>query len=165
MKQNFGIIAALVALFASVASLQAQPDIRGIGVGLMLGEPTGVTLKGALTGNNAWDATVGTSWFGNLTLQAHYLWNINAFNSSNAGLYFGVGGVIGIGHGKGVYIKNDKHQEDDNATALGAQGVAGFNTIPFRTPVEFFVELDPVVRIAPSAGFNFMAAIGARYYL
>lgn len=154
-----------IAMIVSTATLRAQPQIGDFGFGLMLGEPTGVTLKGALSGNNAWDATVGTSWLGNLTLQAGYLWNANVFNSNKAGLYFGLGGVLGIGRGNGIYIKDGKESDNEDATGIGLRGVMGFNTIPFRPPVEFFIELDPIVVLAPSADFRFMASVGARYYL
>ncbi|MBL7989619.1 MAG: hypothetical protein JNJ94_16280 [Chlorobi bacterium] len=159
------IVASIVAsIAASTATLHAQPRIESFGFGLMLGEPTGVTLKGGLSGNNAWDAMIGTSWLGNLTLGAGYLWNANVFNSNKAGLYFGLGGVVGIGRGNSIYIKDRKEDEDEEATGIGARGVVGFNTIPFRSPVEFFAELDPIVVLAPSPGVSFMAAIGVRYY-
>lgn len=168
MKKQRGIIAVLIAFVVGTTTLHAQPKIGDIGFGLMLGEPTGITLKGGLSGNNAWDATIGTSWFGNLTIQADYLWNANVFNSNKAGLYFGLGGVIGIGRGNGIYIKGEKgkwyYYEDESATALGVRGVAGFNTIPFSSPVEFFIELDPVIGLTPATGFSFMGAVGVRYY-
>ncbi|MCE7934381.1 MAG: hypothetical protein DYG96_07285 [Chlorobi bacterium CHB2] len=163
LKNQLRIIAAVIAIAAGAATLHAQPKIGSIGFGLMLGEPTGITLKGSLQGNNAWDMAIGTSWFGNLTIQADYLWNANVFNSNKAGLYFGVGGALGIGDGKGIVIKKDDDDEKKE-TAVGVRGVAGFNTIPFSSPIEFFFEIDPILSFAPSIGLNFMGAIGVRYY-
>lgn len=146
----------------------AQPRIPGFGFGLILGEPTGLTLKGNLGGNNAWDLAIGTSWFGNLTVQGDYLWAADVFSSSKAGLYFGLGGVIGIGQGRGVIVKGKKgewyYSESDHPSAFGVRGVAGLNAMPFQAPVEFFFELAPVVGLTPSTGLGWQGAIGLRYY-
>jgi len=146
----------------------AQPRIPGVGFGLILGEPTGITLKGTVGGTNAWDGAIGTSWFGNLTIQGDYLWAADVFSSSKVGLYFGLGGVVGIGQGKGVVVKEKKgewyYREENSSSAFGVRGVAGINAMPFHSPVEFFFELAPVVGLTPTTGVGWQGAIGLRYY-
>lgn len=157
-------------LFAcfGVAATTAQPAIGDFGFGLILGEPTGLTLKGSIGRSNAWDLALGSSWFGRLRIHGDYLWNVNAFNSRKAGLYFGLGGALGFGRGKGVVIKGERgkwyYYDDEDAFALGVRGVAGVNGMPFSAPVELFLEVAPVIGLTPATGLGTDIAIGIRYY-
>jgi len=169
MKDLTKIISGTIALVLLVPGiLHAQPKIDDFGFGLILGEPTGITLKGGAGRTNAWDFALGSSWFGSLRLHGDYLWNVDAFNSNKAGLYFGLGGVLGVGRGKGVFIKGNEgrwyYYDDDNAIALGARVVAGFNTIPFNAPVEMFVEAAPIIGLYPAQGVGVDVALGIRFY-
>jgi hypothetical protein len=161
-------MALLVLALAAPSIVLAQPRVRGFGFGLILGEPTGITIKGALGTQNAWDGAVGSSFFGNLRLHGDYLWNVDAFSSSKAGLYFGLGAAIGFGRGKGVLVRGEKDQwyyyTDENAVALGLRGVAGINAMPFSAPVELFGELAPIIGLSPATGVGYDLAIGIRYY-
>lgn len=169
MKKLSRILLGAIACAVLVPTMmQAQPKIGDFGFGLILGEPTGITLKGSAGGDNAWDFAIGSSWFGSLRLHGDYLWNVDAFNSSKAGLYFGVGGAVGIGRGKGVIIRGNEgrwyYYEDDNAIALAGRVVGGFNTIPFNAPVEMFVEAAPIIGILPAQGVGVDVALGIRFY-
>ena len=155
-------------LLAGPAPAAAQPRIRSFGFGASFGDPFGITLKGSAGGSNAWDAALGRSWFGNLRIHVDYLWNVNVFNSSKAGMYFGVGGIVGFGRGNGVFIKGKGNEwyyyEDKDATAVGARVVAGVNFMPFTAPVELFLDVAPVIGLAPSTGVGTELAFGVRYY-
>ena len=159
---------ALVAILLSPLAATAQPSTGSFGFGLILGEPTGISLKGSLSRSNAWDAAIGSSWFGSLHIQADYLWGINAFSSSKVGMYFGLGGVLGFGRGKGVVFKGEQgkwyYYEDENATAIGARVVAGVNAMPFSAPLEVFLEVAPLIGLVPSFGVGTQVGLGLRYY-
>ncbi len=150
----------LVTLSPSPAS--AQPDIGSFGFGLILGDPTGLTAKGSIGGGNAWDLGVGTGYLGSFRVHGDYLWNINAFSSSEVGLYLGLGAVIGSGNGRGFIVRG-KEVDDDDGFRLGLRGVAGINAMPFSAPVELFLEVAPIIAISPS-GTGTDVAIGIRYY-
>lgn len=156
------LTALLIAADARTGS--AQPDIGGIGFGIMAPEPVAFTIKGGMGQGNAWDAAIGTSKFGNIRIHAEYLWNINAFSSREVGLYLGIGGIIGFGRGKGVVFRGSGGDVDDDATSLGIRGVFGLNALPFSAPVELFVEIAPILRLAPDSYFLTEAAVGIRYY-
>lgn len=162
------VILAIIMMTGGTVRGLCQPDIGDFGFGLILGEPTGLTLKGALGGDNAWDLALGSSWFGSLRIHGDYLWNVDAFNSRKAGLYFGLGGALGFGRGKGVVFKGDKgkwyYYEDEEAMAFGIRGVAGVNGMPFKAPVELFLEVAPLIGIAPATGVGTDLALGIRYY-
>lgn len=159
---------ALAASLLHPAAASAQPHIGSFGFGLILGEPTGLTLKGSLGSSNAWDAGIGSSFFGSLRFHGDYLWNVNAFSSTKAGLYFGLGAALGFGRGKGVLVSDNQdhwyYYSDENAVALGLRAVAGVNGMPFNAPVELFFELAPIVGLSPTTGVGYDLALGVRYY-
>lgn len=165
---RFILLCGILSAIVIPAALQAQPKIGSFGFGLILGEPTGLTLKGSAGRANSWDLAVGSSWFGNLRVHGDYLWNVDAFSSNKVGLYFGLGAAVGIGRGKGVFIKGEKNRwyyyDDEDALALGIRGVAGLNAMPFSAPVEMFFEVAPLVGITPVTGLGTDVAIGIRYY-
>ncbi len=157
-----------LSLLCGSARASAQPRLKSFGFGLILGDPTGLTLKGMLGSANAWDAAIGSSWFGNIQIHGDYLWNIDLFSSRKAGLYMGIGGALGLGRGNGVLVKGKKgnwyYYDDEHATALGVRGVAGLNFAPFNPPVEFFVELAPLFGLTPVTGTGLQVAAGIRYF-
>lgn len=162
------LVTLLVTLLCPSAA-SAQPNPGSFGFGIILGEPTGASLKGSLSGSTSWDAAIGKSWFGGLHLHADYLWNINAFSSSRVGMYFGVGGVLGFGTGDGFFIKgNDKvgagGNSEEGSVALGARVVGGINAVPFAAPLEFFLELAPIIGIVPGVGVGTGFSLGLRFY-
>jgi len=90
------LVIAMVVLFTAVVSAQ----MSGTGIGLILGEPTGVSLKSWLSGNSA--LTVGAAWSfqheGNLFLWADY--TLHSFNITSdedfrsLAFYYGIGGKL-----------------------------------------------------------------------
>ncbi|HVZ41545.1 MAG TPA: hypothetical protein VHI13_19850 [Candidatus Kapabacteria bacterium] len=160
--------AAILLLLIFPSDSYSQVHTKSFGFGLILGEPTGLTLKGSLGGNNAWDAAIGASWFGRTRIHADYLWEVNAFNSHKAGLYFGIGGALGLGRGNGVLVRGNGHDwyyyENENAVAFGVRAVGGIDAMPFNAPVEFFVELAPIVGFVPATGIGYDVAFGVRFY-
>lgn len=158
-------LSSLLLLFVFLVApvvLEAQPDVGSFGFGIILGEPTGLTVKGDLGGNNAWDAAIGSGSFGSLRIHADYLWSINAFRSREVGLFIGLGGVLGLGRGKGVIFKKSERKGEE--TAFGVRGVFGLNAMPFSAPVELFVEVAPVIGLVGGTGVSTDLAIGVRYY-
>lgn len=158
----------MLGFIATSSSLRAQPQPRSFGFGIIIGEPTGLTLKGSLSGNNSWDAGIGTSFFGRLRIHADYLWAANVFHSRTAGMYFGLGGAVAFGRGRGVFYASDSkkwyYYNDENAVAFAVRGSAGINVMLTSAPVEFFGEIAPLIGIAPTTGLGWDVAVGVRYY-
>ncbi len=143
-------------------SLKAQSTGgKEYGFGVMLGDPTGLTLKYWKTQINAFVFDIGTSYFGNPRLNADYLWHFDAFNSSIANLYAGPGVALGFGNSGGFWNKN--FRSDKNA-ALGVRGVFGVDILPRQTPLEVFIEAGVLVGLTPDFGSGLDGAIGIRYY-
>ncbi|MEO5929267.1 MAG: hypothetical protein ABIR47_04995 [Candidatus Kapaibacterium sp.] len=163
----FTLATVSILLPASFTASVAQPRIKSFGFGIMLGDPLAITLKGSLGGSNSWDAAIGSSWFGSPRVHADYLWAANVFNSQKAGMYFGLGGALGFGPGRAIIYRSDRenwYYREGSGVALGARVVGGMNFIPFSAPVEFFVEVAPIIGLVPAFGVGTDLALGVRYY-
>ncbi len=170
------IVISLITILLTVilsTPLNAQgPQGKSFGIGFSIGEPTAVSARIWTSRQNSWDIGVGSSWIGNPHVHADYLWHFNdAFNSRIVSLYAGVGGVLGAGDrddGWFVVYKRGKKEErwynGDDDFAIAAKGVFGLNIIPRNTPLDIFLEIDPVIGLSPGFGFDIMPALGIRFY-
>lgn len=126
----------------------------GLGLGIILGEPTGISLKYWTDKTTAFDAAVAWSVGKNGGMHFHgdYLWhNFNLINVGNNQLpvYYGIGFTFGAGG-------------DD--PRVGVRGVAGLAYLVTSIPLDIFLELVPVFELSPSTGLGFNGAIGVRYF-
>ncbi|MBD3411025.1 MAG: hypothetical protein GF419_12575 [Ignavibacteriales bacterium] len=158
----------VITFIVLVGTLQAQSPGKTFGFGLIVGDPTGGTIKLWTGGTNAIAAHVGGSYFGEIRIGADYLWHFNAFNSRMFNLHAGVGGAIGLGDGGGplhdANSDNFYNRGDDAGVGIGGRGVVGVNFYTPGAPVEIFLEVGPFIGIVPDVGFAFDGALGARYY-
>ena len=135
----------------TTANLFAQSS--GFGAGIMLGEPTGISLKNWTSQINAWDA--GIAWgFGNhgaFHLHGDYLWHKYGLIRVDKGrlpLYYGVGAR---------FLFADE-------TRFGIRGVIGLDYQVSGVPLDIFLELVPIFDLAPRTEFSFNGALGFRYF-
>lgn len=164
MKKNLFPKASIILILIFYSSLFAQsPKGKGFGFGIIVGDPTGGTLKFFTHRSNAFVIDFGSSYFGSPRIGMDYLWQFNAFNSNIANLYAGTGGVIGFGNGHGIYYE-DKYIRDKNNVGLGARGIFGVNIIPQRTPLEIFLELGVLVALVPNFDSSADVGLGMRFY-
>ncbi|MEO8398816.1 MAG: hypothetical protein ABI550_03265 [Ignavibacteriaceae bacterium] len=164
MKKSVVILLMLFAFsFLSSSYAQESPNGKKFGFGIIVGDPTGLSLKVWTRNTNAFAFSLGNSYFGKLRIGGDYLWHFNAFDSHIANLYAGPGGVIGIGEGNGFYYK-DKYKRAGNDLGLGIRGVFGVNILPERTPLEIFFEIGVLVALTPDFGSSVDVAIGMRFY-
>ncbi len=162
------ILLACLALMCC-ASLSAQgPRGKDFGFGIILGEPTGATLKYWTSKENALIGSIGGGGYGALRVHVDYVWHFNAFSSDVVKLYIGPGLGFGFGEGGwGLFYKKDRehwyYREDGSAVIFGRMAF-GANIIPRRSPLEIFVELAPVIGFRPLVGVGLDAAVGLRFY-
>ncbi|MCH8557060.1 MAG: hypothetical protein LAT84_04525 [Balneolia bacterium] len=152
--------AALLSLFLitglSVQNAEAQNRPGGnFGLGVMLGEPTGVTGKLWTGGNTAFAGGVAWSFSGRSSLHMHLDYQINNFNliqveRGTMSFYYGLGGRF--------LIREDR---DDK---LGVRIPLGLSYFFSNDPIELFMEVAPVLDLAPSTDFSANGGIGVRYY-
>ena len=125
------------------------------GVGLILGEPTGASLKYWLNSTLAVDGAVGWSFdeSTDLHLHADLLWHKFDLVQVPEGalpFYIGVGGRIKF--------------RDNADERVGIRMPVGVSYIFDRIPVDIFLEVAPVIDFTPSTRGGFTAGIGARFW-
>ncbi len=128
----------------------------GFGIGLIAGEPTGVSFKNWLDSSTAWDFAVAWSIEGDnsFTLHGDYLkhrFGLFSVAKGDLPLYFGVGGTL-------------KFNDDAGQTAFGARVPVGLDYHFEDLPLGAFLEVVPVLGLFPETDFRLNAAIGIRYF-
>jgi len=156
-----GMGLAMVVLWMAVAGARAE---QGWGVGMILGEPTGVTVKKWLGPERALDAAAAWSFSENDSFQFHADYLIHKYiawkTEEAAGrlpVYFGVGARVKMQERHGGRGRND------HDTLLGVRVPFGLAYLFPKAPVELFAELVPILDVFPDTDLDVNAAIGARY--
>jgi len=138
-------------IFANISKAQD----KGFGLGIMIGEPTGLSAKYWTSNTNAFDFGLAYSFvqkFSAVSIHADYLYHdFNVIKSDyRLPVYYGFGARI-------RFVNNS-----DNA--LGARGVVGIAWLNHKLPLDVFFEVVPVFNLIPSTSLNLDIALGARYY-
>jgi hypothetical protein len=149
MPKNLYSIFILFILLTGTSNAQQS----GFGLGLMIGEPTGFSGKywispwGAIDGAFAWSLDKN----GKIQIHSDYLWhnyNIISVIKGKLPIYYGIGGRL-------VFAADN---------IAGLRGVAGLDYLFANTPLDIFLELAPILDLAPKVDFDFNGTIGIRYY-
>jgi hypothetical protein len=148
----------LLAALSLAAPQSAHADPRGFGLGVMVGEPTGVTGKVWLDDTNAFDFAIGSfgyyadSPYSGVNVHADYLWHhYGIFGDPGSEAYTRLPIYVGVG---GMMA---------SPGVAGVRGVLGITWL-FRQPFDLFFELAPTLVIAPGLGFGLDAGLGGRFY-
>lgn len=143
----------LFLLAGACSALRAQQD--GFGLGLIIGEPTGVSFKTFVAERRAIDGALAWSFRhdGSFHLHVDHLWhNFDLIHPGKGRmpLYYGVGGRL-------TAPSND----DLN---LGVRVPVGLAYMFDGAPVDVFLEIVPILELVPSSDVTFNAALGGRFY-
>jgi hypothetical protein len=143
----------LLFIFLLVSGISSA-QTSGFGLGIILGQPTGLSAKYWLSSSNALDFGLGYSFEKNsrFHLHADYLFHANhLFNTTeNISLHYGPGGRLK------TFSNGDLR--------LGFRFDVGLTWVPKNSPVDVFVEIVPLLDIIPETVFSFNGGIGVRYY-
>jgi hypothetical protein len=141
-----GIVAVMI--FAGGAAAQGN-----FGLGIILGEPTGVSGKLWLTDRSAVDMAAAWSFSDQeaFHLHADYLlhnFDLISVSQGRLPIYFGVGGRVKF--------------EDESK--LGVRVPVGLAYIFDGAPLDIFFEIVPILDLIPDTEFEANAAIGIRFF-
>jgi hypothetical protein len=167
MKKSALILSLLLCTVISSLSVHASDSRGTLGVGLELGDPSGLTIKYWTSHRTAFDGYIGGSYFGSPRIGVDYLWHFPTRESNIVHFYAGLGGTIGFGNGHGIfwrYNPGDFYYRSNDGLGLGARGLAGITLEPHTVPLEFFFELGLLLGVTPNFGSSFEAGIGLRFY-
>jgi len=151
MKFKYMVVI-VVALLATQASAD---ETRTFGLGIIAGEPTGLTAKYMLDATSAIDGGVGwkTSGDSEFHIYADYLFHLRDLIAVKKGalpVYFG-GGLR--------FVDRDKK---DNK--FGVRIPVGIEYLFDGIALGAFAELVPVLNLTPDTDFDLEGGIGVRYY-
>ncbi len=152
----------ILSLILSCTRAQAEKTVNianSFGIGLVAGEPTGISWKLWTDKDKAWDGALAWSFIDNGYLRAHvdHLWHDNNALEVEKGLlpiYYGIGGTIWAG---------DRTQYDKHFN-FGARGIIGMEYIFSEAPVDIFIELAPTLNLIPETGLDLQGGIGVRFF-
>jgi hypothetical protein len=163
MSKSIIIVILAACLLCSAAFAQKT----GFGLGIIIGEPTGITGKCWLSGKSAIDGAVAWSFDGeNLHLHADYL--IHKFDlikvaKGSLPLYFGVGVRVRFDEDDHHFDDHD-HDNHHHHDRIGVRIPVGLDYLFAHDPVDIFFEIVPILDLTPDTEFGFNAAIGFRYF-
>lgn len=134
----------------------SRQEAYALGVGVILGEPTGISFKQWLTRENAIGGAVAWSFREEAALHAHldYLYHRPGVPKTESDVgrllwYVGVGGRI-------------KAEEKDSR--LGVRVPLGLDYVFAGSPLDVFFEVAPVLDLAPETEFRLHGGFGIRYF-
>ncbi len=150
MKKK-AILAILILMFA--LSLPGRAQEKKFGLGIILGEPTGIIAKYWTGKTTAFDFAGSWSFEGedSLHLHADYLFHsFNLFKVDRGKLpvYYGIGARLSL----------------QDRTRFGIRIPLGLSYMFDKAPIDIFVEIGPVMDVIPATELNVFGFIGFRYY-
>jgi hypothetical protein len=157
--------AGLLAAALQTSPTAAEPPItlaeraEGSGVGLIIGEPTGLSAAWRRDGPSTFDAALAWSVpEERFHLHLDYLYEVVSFRDPAAPVvefpvYIGIGPRLHLGGGNRT-----------KASIIGLRVPVGLNIAATDFPVEGFFELVPVLGLYPETRMDFDAALGVRVF-
>ena len=132
-------------------------DLAGkFGVGLIAGEPMGVSMKYWVNNRLALDGAVGWSSRDDSDVYLHgdVLWhNFHLIPVSQGRLpvYFGIGGLV-------------RFRDNHRANEAGIRFPVGLSYMFDNAPVDVFAEVGPAIDFAPDVRGDITGGVGVRYW-
>jgi hypothetical protein len=153
------VFALCVGLWAGPANAENR---RSFGLGLILGEPTGLSVKGfvhndhAIQAHMSWDFTDE-----GFALLVDYVFHLQLLSKAAVWLDF----TVGAG-GKLVVRDDDddRRKDDDGDIALGARIPLGLSLRLKKVPLEIFIEVAPGIRLVPETDPDIDGGLGLRWF-
>lgn len=152
------IIALVVVLASLWSSSYSSSDERGkLGIGVVLGAPTGFSVKYWQSQRVAYQGSIGGAYKGGLMIGADYLVHEKALRNPNLPFYYGGGVFIGdAGFGGPDYSRG--------SFAFGVRGAFGLDYLVPGHPFDISIELGPALLLTPMVGMGVELSIAFRFY-
>lgn len=166
MKTTMFIIGVLLTLSLALATTaSAQQQGGRFGAGFVFGEPTGIAWKYNINERNAIDGAIGFSPYDRYRIDVDYLWHSYPFRDPNLSLHYGVGGAVGFGRTDYLLVDGrNSYLFRTQDLGFGVRGVVGMTYLVPRTPMDLFLEVAPLMILAPGTGMGVDLGLGARFY-
>ncbi|MBO8160808.1 MAG: hypothetical protein H0Z24_04165 [Thermosipho sp. (in: Bacteria)] len=143
----------LILILVVITLMYFNAFSRNLGVGFILGEPTGLSFKNWKDYNKALTGAVSWSLINNDSLYLHadclfYKFNWIKVEENALDTYYGIGGKIKLA----------------NQIVVGVRFPVGISFNFKDIPFEFFFEIVPTLNLLPASTFEISGGLGMRYY-
>ena len=157
----------LLSSFALGTAHATEVGARPFGLGIVLGDPTGLSGKYYFGANNAVDMALGGDTFGgnqgSIYLHATYLWHPSILADTSAFAlpwHVGIGGFIG----DGGWGWNRNNRNWNGGTYAGVRAPIGLDMDFHSAPLQVFGDVAVHLLIVPAVDLDFDMSLGIRYY-
>lgn len=157
-------VAATVITFG-LASEVARADAPGpFGLGVVIGDPTGLSANYRLSAERSVDAAAAWSFgrYQGFEIHSDYLWHrFNLFRIEQLSFdwHYGIGGRLVM-----LSERWDGNRYVNDRTYFGPRVPIGLSTDFNKSTFELFTELALVMNLVPATGFDFDFGVGVRVY-
>lgn len=158
--------ALILLLLSGVSGAAMAGQGEGTGLGIILGEPTGLSIKKWTGTGQAIDFGIAWSFSENNSFHFHADYLIHSFDiletdgsEGKIPVYFGLGGRLKLSEDE-----DDGKGRNNEDSLIGIRIPFGISYLFRDAPVDIFMEIVPVLDIAPDTEFDLNGAIGARFY-
>ncbi len=151
MKRKALAMAFLMMVFLFTSFSQAQAQQKKLGLGIILGEPTGVIAKYWTGNRTAFDIAGSWSFSGENAFHLHADYLLHSFIKVETGklaFYYGIGARLNL--------------QDD--ARFGIKIPLGLSYMLPNAPLDIFFEISPVMDLIPDTELKFLGFVGIRYY-
>jgi len=164
---RFVLFAAVTAIVAPMRAWADDGSSRGtekgaFGIGIILGEPTGVTAKLYVKDDQAIQGAIGSAFIGGgLQLHGDYVFHPYILQTRPSF-------VLPLYVGPGLRMIDYTNGRDDSSFAIGVRGVVGllfdFKDVPLDAFVEAAAVLEYEFKDGRGSALRLNAGAGVRYY-
>ena len=153
-KKWLGVLG-LVCVAAVMAAVPSHGAGGNFGLGIIVGEPTGISGKLFVSNTNAVQGALAWSFSGDTDfhLQADYLFHFDSLipvKKGKAPVFAGMGGRVKF--------------RENNDNQIGIRIPVGIAYHFAAAPFDIFFEIVPILELAPDTEFSLEGAIGGRFY-
>ena len=144
------MLAGIMLMFLSSSGHAQQKGVFGLG--FIIGDPTGISMKFWTKETDAVEVAVG--WKKKETeIHADYLWhNFDLLPVKN--------GRLPVFYGLGIETKLKEGEDNE----IGIRTIAGLEYLFDMVPFDFFLEVAPVLQLTPESKIKGEAALGFRFF-
>lgn len=144
----------LLLLVAVITGIAIQAEAEPTGIGIIVGEPTGLSFKQWVSPTTAFAAGAAWSFEDEAAFHVHLDYIIHRPRPVDLGsgrwyFYFGLGGRI-------------KVEEDDSR--VGPRIPLGVDYMLQGAPVDLFFEVAPIMDLVPDTEFSMNGGVGVRLF-
>ncbi len=168
MKKFVSIIfVLLISSFLQAGAFDGAPSTKTVGLGIILGSPTGLSGRFALSKENSIDFALSYSSNHNdhdddyhYHIHADYLYkfyDVIAIKKGELPFYAGIGARIT------EYDRDHHDYHHDDETFIGLRVPGGIQYEFANAPFEIFAEIALILDVVPEMDVDFNAGLGARF--